>query len=150
MGFLREYTPRILKILKFRVWTVFVEYKDFLVSTFKNLPKLIWGAFAVIGILVIGILLGIYFYTRTSDIEDPEIALFKENAKLRNLIEDYEELSELYFKQGENVGIVLDPDVYYSNPDQTYEAVLALKQFREMIIDKQREIESQKKDIKSF
>lgn len=139
-----------MKILKFRVWTVFVDYKDFLVSTVRDLPKLIWGAFAVVGILVIGFLLGVWVYTNTSDIEDPEITLSKENAKLRGLIDDYEELSDLYYKQGQNIHIVLDPDIYENYPDQSYEAFLGLKQFREMIIDKQKDIEKKKKEIKSL
>ena len=102
---------------------------------FKKIPLVIIGAFAVIGILTSGIIFGLWIADKevTSNKIADEGELRLENYKLKNVIGGYEELAMLYYRQGENISVVLDPKTLESNPQKAYEAISRLDTFRDQI-----------------
>ena len=101
----------------------------------KKIPLVIIGAFAVIGILTSGIIFGILFADQSENGTklSAEAELRLENQKLKNIIGGYEELAMLYYRQGENISVVLDPKTLESNPQKAYEAISRLDTFRDQI-----------------
>ena len=102
---------------------------------FKKIPLVIIGAFAVIGILTSGIIFGLWIADKevTSNKIADEGELRLENYKLKNVIGGYEELAMLYYRQGENISVVLDPKTLESNPQKIYDTISSLDSFRDQI-----------------
>jgi len=106
-----------------------------LIWPFKKIPVIIIGAFTVIGILITGFLFGILFADQsiTDNRLLTEAQLRVDNQNLRNIITGYEELAMLYYKQGENLSVVLDVKTLESDPQKAYDAFSKLDTFRDQI-----------------
>ena len=95
-----------------------------------KIPVVVIGAFTVIGILVVGILLGLYqgeqnYESKLTPIEELRL----ENSKLKNVITGYEDLAMLYYQQGENLAVVLDVETLESEPQKAYDAISRIDSF---------------------
>lgn len=99
----------------------------------RKIPTLVWGTFAVIGILMFGFIGGFSAGTNPSYTPTPLEAERVKNAHYRNLIRGYEDLSELYRLQGQNVGVIMNTELLLTNPEEVRDAFNSISQHREMI-----------------
>jgi hypothetical protein len=96
-------------------------------------PTAVWNTFGVLGVLIVGLVFGFIIGAAASaDINNED--LVEENDNLRKLVGGYEELKYLYDLQGDNVSIMLDPDLIYTNPEEVEEAYDSAGQYRDEIL----------------
>ena len=105
------------------------------INLYRKIPKLIWGAFAVFGIFSIGFIVGIYAISGANT--EPYKSLYKQNTQLLNLIGGYEDMGRLYRLQGQNVGVIIDPDIIYNHPEEFTQALNSIKSYRDQILIEQ-------------
>lgn len=98
----------------------------------KKIPTFVWGFFAVIGILFIGMLVG-YESAQEDTSLSPIQQVRVQNERYSRVIQGYEELANLYFEQGQNLKIVLDKDMILQNPQEVVDAFKSMDQYRSLI-----------------
>ena len=101
---------------------------------YRKVPTIVWGSFAVIGILFVGLTMG---FTAGSDYQYSPTSLEKvreQNDKYLDLIEGYEIMSQLEAYQDENVRIVADRNMADDHPGEFYEALTSLTDYRDRIL----------------
>lgn len=102
-------------------------------KTFFAIPKIVWGVFAVIGILFIGLMLG-FAAAQNPDYEPTQLqSVSSHNKDLLRLVGGYEALSNLYQIQGQNISVILDKDLYLDHPEEIKEAFDSIEQYRKLI-----------------
>ena len=57
----------------------------------------------------------------------------EENTQLRNLVDEYENLSKLYYEQGTNVSVLMDVDTLRYDPLKAQGALKSMEDYRDMI-----------------
>ncbi|GEM_PF-5634090 len=115
-------------LLKDAAWFYLSYGKRFL----KKIPKVVWGFFAVVGILFVGMLVG-YESAQEDTTLSPIQQIRVRNERYSQVIQGYEELANLYFEQGENLKIVLDKDMILQNPHEVVDAFRSMDQYRSLI-----------------
>lgn len=98
----------------------------------KKIPTVVWGFFAIIGILFIGMLVG-YESAQEDTNLSPIQQIRVQNERYSRVIQSYEELANLYFEQGQNLKIVLDKDMILQNPQEVVDAFKSMDQYRSLI-----------------
>ncbi len=98
----------------------------------KKIPKVVWGFFAVVGILFVGMLVG-YEAAQEDTSLSPIQQIRVRNERYAQVIQSYEELANLYFEQGQNLKIVLDKDMILQNPQEVVDAFESMDQYRSLI-----------------
>jgi len=98
----------------------------------KKIPKVVWGFFAIVGILFVGMLVG-YESAQEDTTLSPIQQIRVRNERYSQVIQGYEELANLYFEQGENLKIVLDKDMILQNPHEVVDAFRSMDQYRSLI-----------------
>src|SRR5207237_1433606 len=97
-----KYSAKIYMKISYGILWIFTK-------TFKKIPKIVWGTAAVFGIFTAGIIFG---YSMSHDSPDPTSSnASAQNLKYMNVIKGYEDLSKLYYYQGQNVSVIMDPNI---------------------------------------
>lgn len=105
----------------------------FVKKVLSFIPGIVWGIFAVIGILFVGLMLG-YSVAADPNYTPSELqASAQRNKELLRLVDGYEDLSNLYQIQGQNVGVVLDRDIALTHPEEIDDAYDSMSQYKNMI-----------------
>lgn len=123
--------------IKIIAW-IWDKYKKFALSlgkVYAKIPYFIWAGFAVLGILIVGMVMGAELERNSEPAYmSPAQKLSAQNEKYLDLIDSYEDLSTLYRYQGENVRIMMDEDIMNENPREFYDAVSSMKDYRDRIL----------------
>jgi len=118
---------------------LFKKYKNFAIVTlprfYRKVPKGLWVLAGAFGFFVLGVIFGFYWYANTPSLEEERVS--KKSDSYLNLIYGYEDLSELYNYQGQNVGVITDPYVLENNPEEFYMALDSIKEYRNKILVQQ-------------
>jgi len=102
---------------------------------FKKIPKFVWIGFALLGIFVAGTMLGFEASEDTHwDSFTKRDALQYENEKYQALITGYEDMSKLYWGQGEAMVAILNDDNIMNNPQKIADSMKTINQARDLII----------------
>ncbi len=111
----------------------FVSFK-LVKRTFRKVPVIFWGTFALIGSFLVGLILGVGILEK----KPPEVSPYQresvKNAKYLNLISRYEDLSKLYTDQGANLTVAFNRDMIENHPDAVNAAILSIDQYRDTIL----------------
>ena len=108
---------------------------DILPRFYRKIPKIIWFSAAVFGIFIAGMLFD-YLTTKPTDFEEYE-DLSEKSQQYLDLITGYEELSNYYFYQGQNVSAITNWNLYETNPEEVAEAFESAKEYKDKILVQQ-------------
>lgn len=95
-------------------------------------PTLVWGMFAVLGILMVGIYLG-YNIASIPDKNSAYAQITDNNHKLLNLVKGYEDIERLYYLEGQDLGVIVDPDMIQNYPNEVSDALKSIKVKRDYV-----------------
>ena len=113
----------------------------------SKIPKIVWGAAAVFGVLAMGVMMGYAMGTNPEPSQgSPAAEIARQNQNLLRVIDGYEKISHLYSLQGQNVGVVLSPDIIYNHPEEIRDAMNSIDQYRSEIIKQEGKIEQLRQD----
>lgn len=106
-----------------------VKILGILKKVIREIPTVIWGAFAVIGIFIFGFVSG---YA----LNEPayESLRQEDNAKYMDVIDSYQKLAEYVYLQNQDMDIITNVTSWDSNPQEVYEAIQSYKQKRDEIL----------------
>lgn len=119
--------------MKEKIKKIFKSVYKWFWKILEKIPLLVWGTFASIGIFLVGTLFGYMFATNSLDGLDYS-DLSEQNTHYKELIYGYEDLSDLYYRQGENVGVVMDRDMWEQNPEEISDAFSSMDEYRTYIL----------------
>lgn len=102
---------------------------------YRKIPKLILGSAAVFGIFSAGFLSGFFANDGTNSLAYED--LDRKHKDYLNLINGYEELSNLYYYQGQNVASITNLNLYETDPEQVAKAYESSKEFKDKILVQQ-------------
>ncbi len=111
---------------------------------YKKIPKLILGAAAAFGFFSLGIIVALMIEGSIQKV--PYKDLEEKNEDYLNLISGYEELSHLYYVQGQNFSTITDMSLYETNPADVADAFTSSKEFKDRILVQQGRIMEQRKN----
>lgn len=104
--------------MKFRLQPLLKETlavnKRFYFRVLKKIPTFVWGAFAVFGVLCLGVILGIAIYSIETEMTEIDY-LRQENAALKELVTGYEQMTRLYQDDRTNTGKIMDIETMLSD-----------------------------------
>ena len=102
-------------------------------GVFSKIPRLAWGVAAAIGFLVIGLVIG--FDLGGKNENKVRFGNGAEQSKdYINLIDAYENESDLYLKQNDDVRVLLDMNILQNHPEEINDAIRSYYQKRDEII----------------
>lgn len=99
---------------------------------YRKIPKIIWGSMAFLGIFVMGFLFGLILNDGTRSLAYQELG--EKEEKYKDLVLGYEELSTLYKYQGQNMGTIMNLDLYETNPEEILQAIDSTKEYKDRIL----------------
>lgn len=103
------------------------------VKLFSKIPTIVWGLLACSAILIFGFCAG-YLKGISSEVPgSPKFVLKEDNTKLKDVVSGYEQLSQLYINQAQDIAVVLDRDMLANHPEEVTEALRSIDQKRDMI-----------------
>lgn len=106
---------------------------DLLKKIIRKIPTLVWGLLACSAILTFGFCAG-YLKGINSDVPgSPKFTLKEDNTKLKDVVSGYEQLSQLYINQAQDIAVVLDRDMLANHPEEVTDALRSMDQKRDMI-----------------
>lgn len=110
-------------------------YRSVIVAAVRRIPFFVFGFFALSGALLIGIFGGFAMGSGPQEktIHEEMMEVRDENLKLRDLVNGYEDLSKLYYEQGNNISVVLDTDTLINDPLKVRTALKSMNDYRDMI-----------------
>lgn len=93
------------------------------------IPTVIWGGFAVFGIFIFGVFVGLAF-------QDPNEHKLEDNriSKYQDVIDSYQTLSKLFYLQGQDMDIITNSNSWENNPEEFSDAVSSYYQKRDEIL----------------
>lgn len=101
----------------------------------KKIPTLIWATFAIIGVLIVGVAIGISFSQSTYVSSPSEYEVLKtNNDQYLNVIRGYETLTDLYYSQGKSVSSLLGSDKLPDNQNLIEQLLTNIKNTRDLIL----------------
>lgn len=111
---------------------------------YRKIPKIIWAGAAVSGIFFLGFASGFFANEGKGSLVYQDLE--EEHRDYLNLINGYEELSNLYYYQGQNVASITNLSLYETNPGQVAEAYESSKEYKDKILVQQGRILEQRKN----
>jgi hypothetical protein len=132
----KKYLTEKMKNLPSRL---FNRYKNFALVTlprfYRKIPQFVWFLGGAFGFFAAGVLFTLF---SMGELNENELdRLNKSNDEYIKLISGYEELSDLYSYQGQNVGVITDPYVLTNNPAEFYDALDSIKDYKDRILVQQ-------------
>lgn len=100
---------------------------------FRKIPTLVWGLLACTTIFVGGMLIGYLRGMQADSLGTPVYTLKEENRHLKDVTTAYDELTRLYFQQGQDVSIVFNQDILEKHPGEITDALQSINQHRDVI-----------------
>lgn len=115
------------------------KYKNFAITTlprfYRKIPKLILYSAAAFGFFCLGI---IFVFIVDPYKDYVTVGFHQDQAdKYFNLIEGYEELSNLYYYQGQNMNVITDLNMIENNPSEVADAFRSADSYRDKILVQQ-------------
>lgn len=98
----------------------------------SKIPIIIWGGFAVFGIFIFGVFVGL----AASETPDPYLTSDTEKRmeEYRQVINAYQDLSKLFYMQGQDMDIITDFSRWEENPGELRDALDSFHQKRDEIL----------------
>ncbi len=95
-----------------------------------QIPTVIWGAFAVLGIFIIGILVGTATPAQSS--QGPQES--KKELEYRQVIDGYQNVSKLFYLQQQDMDIVTNTSSWQEHPEEVIDAISSYHQKKDEIL----------------
>lgn len=107
-------------------------YKRFIKPVIAKVPAVVWGGFAVFGIFLFGFLVGL------AAGEEGDVQEYakedKQAVEYRGVIHAYQDLSRLFYLQGQDMDIITNYPSWESDPQELADAISSYKQKKEEIL----------------
>lgn len=119
--------------------SLFNRYKKFALVTlprfYKKIPKTLWILAGAFGFFCLGIVFTFFMESESYPVSYEDLE--KRNDELLKLIDGYEQLSDLYYYQGQNVSVLTNFDIYETNPAEVAEALSEADRYKDKILVQQ-------------
>lgn len=119
----------LLKVVSFK--SLYIKTKK--IGILSKIPRLAWGTAAAIGFLFIGLVIGFDLGGKNENTVKSENSAEQSKSYI-NLIDAYENESDLYLKQNDDVRVLLDTNIIQNHPEELNDAIRSYYQKRDEII----------------
>lgn len=99
----------------------------------SSVSRLVWGFFAVCGILIIGIFVGASTQGDYNKSESSKVQS-EQKAKLNDVLQNYQGLSKLFYLQSQDMDILTDPTIWQDDPQQFTDTLNSYHQEKDEIL----------------